>query len=109
MAIWYGGCPEELVISVLERLQPRSLGGMTTPNEHLDPSAQTEAAGMNLQSDEAKATAVGITADNAALEEAYQSAEAQADATTEQAHQMAQATEEVLEELQEMKEAAKQA
>jgi methyl-accepting chemotaxis protein len=72
-------------------------------------SAQTEAAGMNLQTDEAKAMAVEITAGNDALEEAYQSAEAQAEATTEQANQMAQAMEDVLEELQEMEERAEQA
>jgi hypothetical protein len=72
-------------------------------------SAQTEAAGMNLQTDEAKAMAAEITADNAALEEAYQSAEAQAESTTEQANQMAQATEDVLEELREIEERVGQA
>jgi hypothetical protein len=79
---------------------------MATSNEHPDVSAQTEPAGMTLQTEEAKATAAEITADNAALEEAYQSAEAKAEATTAQASQLVQATEEVLEEL---KEAAEQA
>jgi hypothetical protein len=74
---------------------------MVRSSEHLHSSAQTEAAGMNLQTDEAKAMAVEIKADNAALEDAYQSAEAQAEKTTEQANQMAQATQDVLEELQE--------
>jgi hypothetical protein len=55
---------------------------------------------MTLQTDEAKATAAGITADNEALEENYQEAEVEAEATAEQAHQLAQATEDVLEELQ---------
>jgi hypothetical protein len=79
---------------------------MTTSNEHADPSAQTEAAGMTLQTDEAKATAAQITADNAALEDAYQAAEAKAEVTTEQASQLAQATEEVLEEIKEATEQA---
>jgi hypothetical protein len=82
---------------------------MTTANEHVDPSAQTEVAGMTLQTDEAKATAAEITAENAALEENYQSAEADAEATTEQANQLAQATAEVLEELQEIKDGAESA
>jgi ElaB/YqjD/DUF883 family membrane-anchored ribosome-binding protein len=55
---------------------------------------------MNLQTDEAKAMAAGIRAENTALEEAYQSAGEQAEATAEQANQMVQATEDVLQELQ---------
>lgn len=82
---------------------------MARSSEHLASSAQTETAGMNLQTDEAKAMAVEIRADNAALEEAYQSAEAQAEATTEQANQMAHATQDVLEELQEMGEGTERA
>ena len=62
-----------------------------------------------MQTDEAKAMAVEIKADNAALEEAFQSAEAQAEVTTEQASQMAQATEDVLGELREREEGAEQA
>jgi hypothetical protein len=76
---------------------------MARSSEHLGSSAQKEPAGMNLQTDEAKAMAVEIKADNAALEEAYHSAETQAEATTAQANQMAQATQDVLEELQEVK------
>ena len=72
-------------------------------------SAQAEAAGMNLQTDGAKAMAVEIMTENDALEEAYQSAGAQAEATTEKANQMAEAMEDVLEELQEMEEGADQA
>jgi hypothetical protein len=74
---------------------------MSTSNDHLNQAAQAEPAGMTLQTDEAKATAAAITAENAALEDSYQSAEAGAEATAEQAHQLDQATEEVLEELQE--------
>ena len=73
---------------------------MSTTHEHNDQAAPADPAAMNLQTDEAKATAAGIVADNEALEEAYESAEASAEATTEQAHQLAEATEEVLEELQ---------
>jgi predicted nuclease with TOPRIM domain len=82
---------------------------MTTPNEHPDPSGPTEAPGMTLQTEEAKATVTEIKAENAALKEANQAAEARAEATTEQVKQMAQATEEVLEELQETKEGGEQA
>jgi methyl-accepting chemotaxis protein len=82
---------------------------MARSSEQLDSSAQTAAAGMNLQTDQAKAVAAGITAENAALEEASQSAGEQADATTEQANQMAQATQDVLEELQEIDERVEQA
>jgi methyl-accepting chemotaxis protein len=82
---------------------------MARSSEQLDSSAQTEPAGMNLQTDEAKAMAAGITADNAALERASQSAGQQAEATTEQASQMAQVTQDVLEELQEIEERVEQA
>jgi methyl-accepting chemotaxis protein len=82
---------------------------MATSSEQLNSSAQTAAADMNLQTDKAKAVAAGITAENAALEEASQSAGEQADATTEQANQMAQATQDVLEELQEIEERVEQA
>jgi hypothetical protein len=75
---------------------------MTTSSEHVDPLAHSEVADMTLQTEEAKATAAEITADNAALEESYQSAEAEAAATTEQAQQL----EEVLEEIQEEAEKA---
>jgi hypothetical protein len=80
---------------------------MSTSNDHLNQAAPAhqaapaEPAGMTLQSDEAKATATGIIAENAALEETYQSVEASAEATAEAAHQLDQATAEVLEELRE--------
>jgi VIT1/CCC1 family predicted Fe2+/Mn2+ transporter len=82
---------------------------MARSSEHLDSSAQTEAAGMNLQTDEAKAMAAGIRAENVALEEAYQSAGEQAEATSEQASQMAQATQDALGKLQEMEAGVEQA
>ena len=77
---------------------------MTTSSEQTDPSAQPEPAGMNLQTDEAKATVAEIKAENAALKETDRAAEAQAEAAAEQAKQLAEVTEEVLEELKEMKE-----
>ncbi|MEP7023974.1 MAG: hypothetical protein ABJB47_09230 [Actinomycetota bacterium] len=64
---------------------------------------------MTLQTDEAKATAAEITADNAAFEESAQAVEAQAEVTAEQASQLDQAMEELVEELQDQKEAAEQA
>lgn len=76
---------------------------MTTPSEYADPSAQPEPASLSLQSDEAKATVAGIKAENAALEEADRAAEAQAGAAAEQARQLAEVTEEVLEELKDMR------
>jgi len=79
---------------------------MTTSSEHPDASAQPEPAGLNLQTDEAKATVEEIKAENAALKEADRAAEAQAEAAAEQAKQLAQVTGEVLEELREMKEGA---
>ena len=75
----------------------------------MDPSAHAAPAGMNLQSDEAKATVEEIKAENAALKEADRAAEAQAEAAAEQAKQLAEVTEEVLEELKEMKTGADQA
>jgi hypothetical protein len=77
---------------------------MTTSSEQTDPSAQPAPAGLNLQTDEAKATVAEIKAENEALKEADQAAEAQAEAAAEQARQLAEVTEEVLEELKEMKE-----
>jgi flagellar hook-associated protein FlgK len=73
---------------------------MASSSKRLNSSAQAEPEGMNLQTAKAKAMVVEIKAGNAALEKAYHSAEAQADATTEQANQMAQATQDVLEDLQ---------
>jgi hypothetical protein len=79
---------------------------MTTSSEHVDPSAQPEPAGTSLLPDQARATVEEIKAENAALEEADQLAEAQAEAMAEQAKQLAEVTEEVLEELKESREAA---
>jgi hypothetical protein len=78
---------------------------MATSSNNLDPAAQVEPA-MSLQTDKAKATAAEIVADNAALEENLQVAEARAEATTEQASQLADVTEDVVSELQEIKEGA---
>jgi hypothetical protein len=77
---------------------------MTTSSEQTGPSAQPGPAGMNLQTDEAKATVAEIKAENQALKETDRAAEAQAEAAAEQAKQLAEVTEEVLEELKEMKE-----
>ena len=77
---------------------------MTTSSEQADPSAQPQPGGLNLQTDEAKATVAEIKAENQALKEADRAAEAQAEAAAEQAKQLAEVTEEVLEELREMKE-----
>ncbi len=79
---------------------------MTTSSEHAYPSAQAEPASMNLQTDEAKATVEEIKADNAALKDADQAAEAQAEVVIEQAQQLAEAAAEVLEELKEIKSGA---
>jgi hypothetical protein len=56
---------------------------------------------MSLQTDEAKAMVKEIKADNAALREADDVAEAQAEVVVEQAQQLTDAVEEVLEELKE--------
>jgi hypothetical protein len=61
---------------------------------------------MTLQTDEAKAAAAEIVTENAALDEAAQTAEAQAEAVAAQAGQLAEATEEVLEQLQDRAEQA---
>ncbi len=61
---------------------------------------------MNLQTDEAKATVEEIKAENAALDQADQAAEAQAEAVVEQAQQLAEAAEDVLAELKEIKSGA---
>ncbi len=74
---------------------------MMTSSEYPDPQAQAEPAGLNLQTDEAKATVEEIKAENVALKEADRAAEAQAEAAAEQARQLAEVTGEVLEELKE--------
>jgi len=60
---------------------------------------------MSLQTEEARATVQEIRAENAALKEAEQVAEAQAEVVVEQAQQLTEAVEEVLEELKEAKSA----
>jgi hypothetical protein len=76
---------------------------MTTVREQPDSSAQAGRAGVNLQTDQAKAMVEEIEADNAALKEADDAAEAQAEVVVQQAQQLAEAVEEVLEELKELK------
>ena len=76
-----------------------NLGGMTTSSEHAVPPAQSDPVGTNLLPEDAKAAVEEIRADNAALEEADQAAEAQAEVVTEQARHLAEVTEEMLEEL----------
>ncbi|MGD0926356.1 MAG: hypothetical protein ABR926_14310 [Streptosporangiaceae bacterium] len=82
---------------------------MTTSSEHADPSALAEPAGLDLQTDEARATVAEIKAENEALKEADRAAEAQAEAAAEQAKHLAEVTGEVLEELKDMKAGADQA
>jgi hypothetical protein len=74
---------------------------MTTSSEHADLSAHAAPAGMSLQTDEAKATVEEIKAENVALKKADLAAEAQAEAVVEQARQLAEVAEDVLEELKE--------
>jgi hypothetical protein len=76
---------------------------MTTVSEQPDSSAQAGPAGMSLQTDEAKTMVEEIKAGNAALVEADEAAEAQAEVVVEQAQQLAEAVEEVLEELKQVK------
>ena len=82
---------------------------MTTSSDHADLSAQPVPGDMSLQTDEAKATVEEIKADNAALTEADQAAEAQAEVVVEQAQLLAEVAGEVLEELKEIKLGADQA
>jgi hypothetical protein len=74
---------------------------MTTSSEHAGPSDHAAPAGMSLQTDEAKATVEEIKADNVALLKADRAAEAQAEAVADEARQLAEVAEEVLEELKE--------
>jgi hypothetical protein len=76
---------------------------MTTLSEQPDRSAQPGPAGTSLQTEAGKATVQEIKADNAALREAEEVAEAQAEIVVEQAQQLAEAVEEVVEELREMR------
>lgn len=78
---------------------------MTTLSAQPDPAAEGGQADMSLQTEEARATVQEIRAENAALKEAEQVAEAQAEVVVEQAQQLTEAVEEVLEELKEAKSA----
>ncbi len=82
---------------------------MTTSSEYADSSVQAAPAGMNLQTDEAKATVEEIKAENAALKEADQAAEAEAAEVVEQARQLDEVAEELLEELTAMQPGAEPA
>ena len=75
---------------------------MTTLSEPVDPSVQAD-TGTRLLPAEAKAAVEEIKADNAALQDAEQAAEAQAEVVVEQAQHLAEVAEEVLEELKEIK------
>jgi hypothetical protein len=74
---------------------------MTTSSEHADRPVHAAPAGMNLQTDEAKATVEEINAENVALKQADLAAEAQAEAVVEQAKLLVEVAEDVLEELKE--------
>jgi hypothetical protein len=74
---------------------------MTTSSEHAGVSDHAAPAGMSLQTDQAKATVEEIKAENVALKKADVSAEAQAEAVVEEAKQLTEVAEEVLEELKE--------
>jgi len=72
---------------------------MTIPSEHADPSAHPDLASTNLLPADARETVQEIQAENAALKAAERIAEVQAEAVVEQAKQLTEVTEEVLEEL----------
>jgi hypothetical protein len=72
---------------------------MTTSSEHRHPSDHAAPAGTSLQTDEAKATVAEIKAENVALKQADVAAEAQAEVVVEQAKQLTEVADEVLEEL----------
>jgi len=76
---------------------------MTTSSDHADPSFDAAPADMSLQTDAAKAAVEEIKADNAALKDADQAAEAEAELVVEQAQLLAEVAGEVLEELKEIK------
>jgi len=79
---------------------------MTIPSEHVNPPARPEDADTSLLPPEARATVAEIKAENAALEMDDHIAEAEAAAIEEHAKQLAEVTEEVLEELQDRNETA---
>jgi len=79
---------------------------MTTPSEHADPLAHSDPARTDLLPAEALEAVQEIKAENAALKAAERIAEVQADAVVEHARQLAEVTEEVLEELRHSESAA---
>jgi hypothetical protein len=82
---------------------------MTTSSEHADLPDHAAPAGMSLQTDQAKATVEEIKAENVALEKADLAAEAQAEAVVEEARQLAEMAQDVLEELKETESEAEHA
>jgi hypothetical protein len=72
---------------------------MTTSSENAPPSDHAAPAGMSLQTDEAKATVEEIKAENVALKQADVAAEARAEMVVEQAKQLTEVADDVLEEL----------
>jgi hypothetical protein len=79
---------------------------MTKPSEHADPLTHADQAGTNLLPAEAREAVLEIKAENAALKAADRIAEVEAEAVVEQGRQLAEVTEEVLEELRESNSAA---
>jgi hypothetical protein len=74
---------------------------MITSSENAGRSDHAAPASMSLQTDEAKATVQEIKDENVALEQADVAAEAQAEAVVEQAKQLTEMADNVLEELRE--------
>src|SRR5215472_9106736 len=87
----HGNSPGPATPLRIERPFPDISGDMTTSSAEPDP-AQPD---MSLQTEQAKATVEEIKAENAALKEAEQVAEAQAEVVVEQAQQLTEAVEEV--------------
>jgi hypothetical protein len=76
---------------------------MTTPSEYENPTVHLDPAGTDLLPAEAREALHEVKAENAALKAAELIAEAQAEVVVEQAKQLTEMTEEVLEELREGK------
>lgn len=74
---------------------------MTTSSEYAGPSAQQETPGVNLLPEHAREAVEEIKAANAALHEADEAAEEQAEVVADQARRLVEVTEEALEELKE--------
>jgi hypothetical protein len=82
---------------------------MTTSGDTAEPSVQATPAGVGQLPEKARAAVAEIKAENAAMKVEGTIAEAEAEATEKQAELLNQMAEEVIEELQERKEAAGQA